>query len=155
MYCLGQWGVLGKTYFNAEKVSNRISQLKEPIKTGSFIYDYDGTKITNIKWQNDKDGFIKIYELPKTNYPYVIGGDTAGDGSDYFIGQVLDNTNGNQVAVLRKQFDEDEYSRQMICLGRYYNNALEGIEANFSTFPIKEVERLGYKHQFVRVTQAS
>lgn len=143
----------GNCYFDKEKIINRISELKEPIKTGSFIYDYDGTKITNIRWQNDKDGFIKLYELPKKNYPYVIGGDTAGDGSDYFIGQVLDNTNGNQVAVLRKQFDEDEYSRQMICLGRYYNNALEGIEANFSTFPIKEVERLGYKNQFVRTRE--
>jgi len=150
VYCLGQWGVLGKTYFNAEKVNNRIQQLKEPVKVGSFIYDYDGVKIINIKWQNDVNGFIKLYELPKKDYPYVIGGDTAGDGSDYFIGQVLDNTTGNQVAVLRKQFDEDEYSRQMICLGRYYNNALEGIETNFSTFPIKEAERLGYKNQFVR-----
>lgn len=140
----------GNCYFNKEKIINRISQLQEPIKTGSFIYEYDGTKITNIKWQNDVNGFIKLYELPKKDYPYVIGGDTAGEGSDYFIGQVLDNTTGNQVAVLRKQFDEDEYSRQMICLGRYYNNALEGIETNFSTFPIKELERLGYKNQFIR-----
>ena len=150
VYCLGEWGVLGKTYFNAEKVTNRIAQVKEPIKTGAFIYDYDGLKISNIRWQNDVNGFIKIYELPKANYPYVIGGDTAGDGSDYFIGQVLDNTTGRQVATLRRQFDEDEYTRQMVCLGRYYNNALEGIEANFSTFPIKEAERLGYKKQFVR-----
>ena len=38
----------------------------------------------------------------------------------------------------------------MYCLGVYYNTALEGIEANFSTFPIKEIERIGYKKQFVR-----
>lgn len=150
VYCLGQWGILGKTYFNAEKVSNRIQQIQEPIKTGSFIYDYDGLKLNNIRWVNDNNGYIKIYEAPKPNYPYVIGGDTAGEGSDYLIGQVLDNTTGKQVAVLRKQFDEDEYTRQMVCLGKYYNNALEGIEANFSTFPIKEAERLGYKKQFVR-----
>lgn len=150
VYCLGQWGVLGKTYFNAEKVSNRIAQVREPIKIGSFLYDYDGLKIKNIRWLNDINGFIKIYEQPKELHPYVIGGDTAGEGSDYFIGQVLDNTNGKQVATLRKQFDEDEYSRQMYCLGIYYNTALEGIEANFSTFPIKEIERLGYKKQFVR-----
>lgn len=150
VYCLGEWGVLGKTYFNAEKVSNRISQVREPIKTGSFLYDYDGIKITNIRWLNETNGFIKVYEEPKANYPYVIGGDTAGEGSDYFIGQVLDNTNGKQVAVLKKQFDEDEYARQMYCLGIYYNTALEGIEANFSTYPIKELERLTYKKQFIR-----
>lgn len=38
----------------------------------------------------------------------------------------------------------------MYCLGTYYNIALEGIEANFSTFPIKELERLKYLKQFVR-----
>lgn len=150
VYCLGEWGVLGRTYFNAEKVTNRITQVREPIKTGSFIYDYDGIKITNIRWKNEKDGFIKIYEEVKSNYPYVVSGDTAGEGSDYFIGQVLDNTNGKQVAVLRKEFDADEYTRQMYCLAKYYNNALVGIESNFDTFPIKELERIGYKKQFIR-----
>ena len=148
-------GVLGKTYFNSEKVSKRISELKEPIKVGYFLYDYDGLTVSNIRWINDKDGYIKIYEEPKEKYPYVIGGDTAGEGSDYFIGQVLDNTNGKQVAVLRKQFDEDEYTRQMYCLGKYYNTALEGIEANFTTFPIKELERIKYPKQYVREREDS
>lgn len=140
----------GNCYFDKEKIINRIAQLKEPKKTGSFIYDYDGLKITNIRWKNEQDGFIKLYELPKQNYPYVLSGDTAGEGSDYFIGQVLNNTNGKQVAVLRKEFDADEYTRQMYCLGKYYNNALIGIESNFDTFPIKELERLGYTKQYVR-----
>lgn len=55
-----------------------------------------------------------------------------------------------QIAKLRKQFDVDEYTRQMYCLGMYYNEALIGIETNFDTFPIKELLRLGYKKQFVR-----
>ena len=150
VYCLGLWGVLGKTFFNAEKISKRLTQIREPKQRGSFIYDYDGLKITNIKFVASQDGFIDIFENPKTNYPYVISGDTAGEGSDYFIGQVLDNTTGKQVAKLRKQFDADEYSRQMYCLGKHYNNALIGIETNFDTYPIKELERLGYKNMFIR-----
>lgn len=150
VYCLGQWGVLGKTFFNAEKISNRIAQLKESIKRGSFIYDYDGLKITNIRFKEDLNGFIDIYELPKQNYPYVLSGDTAGEGSDYFTGHVLENTTGRQVVKLRKQFDADEYTRQMYCLGMYYNTALIGIEANFDTYPIRELIRLGYPKQFVR-----
>lgn len=150
VYCLGLWGVLGKTFFNAEKISKRLTQIKESKQRGSFIYDYDGLKITNIKFVASEDGFIDIFESPKTNYPYVISGDTAGEGSDHFIGQVLDNTTGKQVAKLRKQFDADEYTRQMYCLGKYYNNALIGIETNFDTYPIKELERLGYKNMFIR-----
>ena len=52
--------------------------------------------------------------------------------------------------MLKQPFDEDEYARQMMCLGYFYNTALLGIEANFSTFPIKECTRLGYPRQFAR-----
>lgn len=142
----------GNCYFDKEKIINRLTQIREPIKRGSFIYDFDDkkNKITNIKFKEDINGFIDIFELPKANYPYVLSGDTAGEGSDYLTGQVLENTTGKQVAKLRKQFDADEYTRQMYCLGMYYNEALIGIEANFDTFPIRKLLELGYKKQFVR-----
>lgn len=140
----------GSCFFNKDNITNRLTQIKEPLKRGSFIYDYDGTKISNIQFKEDNNGFIDIFEMPKENYPYVIAGDTAGEGSDYFIGQVLNNVTGRQVAKLRKLFDADEYTRQMYCLGKYYNNALLGIETNFDTYPIKELLRLGYEKQYVR-----
>ena len=152
VYCLGLWGVLGKTFFNAEKISSRLAEIREPIKRGYFVYDFDeqSNKIYNIQFKEEKDGFIDIFELPKLNYPYVLSGDTSGEGSDYFTGQVLDNATGRQVAKLRKEFDADEYTRQMYCLGNYYNEALIGIEANFDTFPIKKLLEMGYDKQFVR-----
>ena len=142
----------GACYFNKEKIINRINELKvEPVK-GEFVYDYDNItdKISNIRLKTSENGFITLFMMSQSNYPYVIGGDTSGEGSDYFVAQVLDNTSGRQVAVLHKQFDADEYTRQVYCLGKYYNNALVGIEANFDTFPIKYLERLGYDKQFIR-----
>lgn len=153
VYCLGQWGVFGKTVFDAQKVNSRIAANPQPIKTGLFFYDYDGLAISNIRWQDDPAGYIDIYSDAKPGHPYVIGGDTAGDGSDHFTGQVIDNTTGAQVATLRHQFDEDLYAHQMYCLGLHYNTALIGIEANFSTYPIKTLERLGYPKQYVRQTE--
>lgn len=158
VYVLGQWGVYGKTIFNAEIVSKQISKLNTLLKTGYFSYQtyYDKSvnevliKDKSIEWVDDPNGYIKIYEDVKKGYPYVIGGDTSGDGSDNFTGQVLNNTNGNQVAVLKHQFDEDLYTKQMYCLGKYYNNALIGIETNFSTYPNKELERLRYPNLYVR-----
>lgn len=150
VYCLGEWGILGKTFFNAEKISNRILELKAPLLKGAFTYDYDGLNIKNIKFVPDENGYIEIYEVPKKKYPYVLAGDTAGEGSDFFTGQVLENTTGKQVAKLKKGFDADEYTRQMYCLGKYFNYALIAIEANFDTFPIKELLRLGYTKQFIR-----
>ena len=159
VYCLGHWGVLGKTVFDARKIQERLETIKKPIRTGFFIYDYDGTRITNIKWCNDPNGYIHIYQVPHvpTQTKYCIGGDTAGDGSDYFTGHVLDAKTGIQVAVLKHQFDADQYTRQMYCLGKYYSSkeerpeeALIGIEANFDSFPIRELTRLGYRNQYVR-----
>ena len=140
----------GNCYFDKEAVIKRIQETEEPIVSGSFIFDYDGLEITNIRWQEEKDGPIKIYKEPEKRRPYVLSGDTAGEGSDYFTGHVLDNITGKQVAVLRQEFDEITYTRQMYCLGKYYNNALIGIEANYTTYPIKELSRLNYIHQYVR-----
>ena len=45
---------------------------------------------------------------------------------------------------MRHRYDEDTYARQMYCLGRYYNDALLGIETNFSTYPVKLLALMGY-----------
>ena len=147
----------GTCYFDKQKVINRIQEIKdkEPLSRGSFIYDYDGLKITNIRWQKDENGPIKIYKYPESRKPYVLAGDTAGEGSDSFTGQVLDNITGKQVAVLKQEFDEITYTRQMYCLGMFYNTALIGIEANYTTYPIVELERLEYHNQFVREKEDS
>lgn len=155
VYCLGKWGIVGKTVFDARSIQHRLETIPKPLKTGYFEYDYDGLKLTNIKWVNDKDGYIKIYQVP--NVPeiteYCIGGDTAGEGSDFFTGHVLNAKTGEQVAVLQHQFDADQYTRQMYCLGKYYMDALIGIEANFDSYPIMELQRLGYTKQFTRTAQ--
>ena len=155
VYCLGKWGILGKTVFDARAIQKRLEAIPKPIKTGYFIYDYDGLRITNIKWVNDRDGYIKLYKLPQQmNFTeFCIGGDTAGEGSDYFVADVLEARTGEQVAKLRQQFDSDLYTRQVYCLGKYYRDALIGIEANFDSYPIKELQRLGYTNQYAREAQ--
>lgn len=140
----------GNCAFDLPTLVKRQSEVIDPISRGRFSYKYDGLKISDIKWVEDDKGFIKIYEQPISRYPYVIGGDTAGDGSDNFVGQVLDNTNGRQVAKLLHKTDEDLYVRQMYCLGMYYNKALLGVEINFSTYPNKELQRLKYPKMYVR-----
>ena len=155
VYCLGKWGIVGKTVFDARAIQARLENIPKPIKRGYFDYKYDGLRITDIKWVNDRSGYIEIYQVP--NVPemteYCIGGDTAGEGSDYFVADVLDAKTGNQVAKLRHQFDADQYTRQMYCLGKYYKDALIGIEANFDSYPIMELQRLGYPKQFTRTAQ--
>ena len=155
VYCLGKWGILGKTVFDARAIQTRLDNIPKPIKIGYFEYDYDGLRLSNIRWINDREGYINIYQLPNTPAvsKYCIGGDTAGDGSDYFTAHVLDARTGVQVATLKHQFDADQYTKQMYCLGMYYKQALIGIEANFDSFPIMELQRLGYIWQYTRESQ--
>ncbi|TCO79124.1 hypothetical protein [Marinisporobacter balticus] len=147
----------GSNYFDIEAVSLRMSEVKDYFKenepkTGYFEFNYVHEKIvdSSIKWIDDPTGYVKIYQGPEWGHFYVGGGDTAGEGSDWNTAVFTDNYTKEEVASIRIQTDEDLYARQAYCLGRYYNNALLGIETNFSTHPVKELTRLGYKNQYVR-----
>lgn len=74
VYCLGKWGIVGKTYFNSENVSKRLDCVPEPIKRGYFAYEYDEKlqMIQSYRWINDRDGFIEIYEDVQGRHPYVL-----------------------------------------------------------------------------------
>ncbi len=152
VYALGQWGVTGKTVFNAKAISARLDRLTPPVRTGLFEYDEapDGIHITGVHWVDDLEGPVRIYKEPVAGRPYVIGGDTAGDGSDWFVGQVLDNITSEQVCTVRHQVDEDAYAKQIFCLGLHYNEALIAPETNFSTYPVKVLDLMGYKKLYVR-----
>lgn len=142
----------GRPVFDVRTVIKRLQEIPKPLKAGYFLYDYDGLKISNIRWVNDSKGYIKIYQVP--NVPkmtkYVVGADTSGEGSDYFTASVLDARTGEQVATLRQQFDEDLFTKQLYCLGMYYDKAMLAPECNFSSYPIKELQRLGYYNLYVR-----
>ena len=180
VYCLGEWGVTGKTVFDGKAVTARLASVPTPVKRGFWEYGEElGVRSEELEvvvslrdgfqiplpsggpftphsslnaphWTEAANGPVLIYREPEEGRPYVIGGDTSGEGSDWFVAQVLDNVTGEQVAVLRHQYDEDTFAKQVYCLGKYYNDALVGLEANFSTYPIKRLEMLGYRNQFVR-----
>lgn len=154
------------TIFDKPKLIKEIglaTKLKD--KIGYFTYSKDIVnletyEIRGIKWVDDiVNGYIKIHEEPIKEEsdsqtilrPYVIGGDTAGLGEDYFTAKVVDNKTKRTVATLRiRDIDEDKYADQLYCLGVYYNEALIGIETNFSFAPTKELEKLGYPNMYFR-----
>lgn len=142
----------GRCVFDKPSLVLRRRQVeKTPWKRGQFRIEYgiDG-KILSWKWEEDPKGPVRIRVHPEKGVPYVFGGDTAGTGSDYFAGHVLDNRTGEQVAVLHHRYSEREFARQVYCLGMYYNEALLGIETNYSTYPQLMLEDLGYRNFYVR-----
>lgn len=154
----------GRPVFDNEQVEIRIEELKKeykerPPKVGRFSFEWvdpetqDMIKTDSIKWIDDPNGFIKIYEDVQNNYPYVIGGDTKGEGGDFYAGTVINNATGKRAATLYMQSTNSKpFTHQMYCLGVYFNLALIGIEMNFNTAPIEELERLKYPKQYMRET---
>ena len=140
----------GQCYFDKDKVINRIRKVVEPIKRGSFLYKYENNQVSDIRFNENIKGTIKIFEEPQEGVPYVLAGDTAGEGSDNFTAQVINNITGKQVAVLKQQYSELEYAQQVYCLGLYYNTALIGIETNFSTYPNEKLQEWDYPNLYIR-----
>lgn len=131
----------GTGVFDNEQIVLRLERLPEPAGRGEFE---DG------EWTESETGAITLYELPEEGVPYVLGGDTAGEGSDYFTAIVIDNVSGKIVAKLRQKYSEPEYVRQIYALGRFYNDALAAIETNFSTYPVMKLMEMGYPNQYSR-----
>lgn len=140
----------GNCFFDKELIFARLNNIPKAFKRGYFTYSETNYVISNIKWVNDKNGYIKVYDTPRSTYKYGIGGDTAGDGIDNYTAQVVNANTMKQVATFCGKLDSDLYARQMYCLGKYYEYALIGIESNFDSHPIKELESLGYKNMYFR-----
>ena len=141
----------GTPFFDNTVIQALRQTAPKPLRVGRFEFDEEENGCPkNIEWVDDERGFIKLWAEPEKNVPYVIGGDTAGDGSDKFIGWGVDNRTGEQVCELRHTFSERLYAKQMYCLGKYFNGALLAIETNYSTYPQLMLEDWGYPRLYER-----
>lgn len=168
----------GDCVFDKEALNNRLAEVAhlQPVKKGYFTYrkegvpitDFDGKivdmeyRICDIKFEERPDGYITIHEEPRVKIdkdgnvtaraPYALGGDTAGTGLDYFTGKVICTLDHKAAATLRKQrIDEDLYAEQMYCLGKYYHDALIGIEINYSRQPTRVLQKqYAYPNLYMR-----
>ena len=131
----------GTGVFDNEQIVLRLERLTSPAGRGEF---------TDGEWTESETGAITLYELPEEGVPYVLGGDTAGEGSDYFTAIVIDNVSGRIAAKLRQKYSEPEYVRQIYALGSFYNDALVAIETNFSTYPVMKLQEMEYPNQYSR-----
>lgn len=170
----------GECIFDKESISNQMARIAhlQASKKGYFEYkkeavpikDSNGNivdiewRIENIEFIESPEGYISLHEEPRVKRdsnneiiaiaPYVIGGDTAGSGEDYFTAKIICNLDGKTAATLRKQYiDEDLYAEQIYCLGKYYNDALIGLEINYSRQPMRILQKAyRYPNLYMRET---
>ena len=141
----------GRPFFDNDRVALMLGAVPQPMKVGFFEYEEEpGGKPINPRWVDDPRGFIRLWEEPGRGVPYVIGGDTAGEGSDFFTAHGIDNVTGRQVCEYEKQDSNILFVRQLWCLGEYFNWALLAVEVNFDSYPLVMLEEWGYPNLYQR-----
>lgn len=143
----------GDGYFDNDALAVQRMHAPEPAAVGWFEFPEPaemGDIPRDWRFRERARGGIRIWHHPEKGVPYVLGGDTAGEGSDRFTAHVLDNRTGAQVAELQMPLSEIQYARQIYCLGRYYNDALVAVEINHSTYPEVKLEEWHYPKLYQR-----
>jgi phage terminase large subunit-like protein len=116
----------GNSVFDIEKIDEKIKNLP---KFAQGFLDHSGTNY-NLKFKDKINGILKVWEEPRQNGRYFIGADIGlGVGGDPSCAVVLDE-NLVQVAELHGQIAPDQMGENLLKLGKWYNTAWIGIEAN-------------------------
>ena len=145
----------GRPVFDRQKIEEWKAELEKqynerPYEVGYIIYNQNHGKYEFVR---DEFGPVKIYERPKPDYPYVMGGDIA-EGllhGDWSVAPVCDNTTGEIVAKLRLHIHPDLFADEQIKLARFYNGALIADEINnHGMTTITALQNAGYYHQYKR-----
>lgn len=78
------------------------------------------------------DDPLRVWVMPDSADRYVIGADVAEglEHGDYSCAQVISVRTGQQAAMWHGHIAADEFADELSKLGRWYNQALVGVEAN-------------------------
>jgi phage terminase large subunit len=156
--CLGLPGTAGISVFDANRVCERMAWLENwyvanPPRQVQFSYDLDNNNQpipSTIKPYNSGVGETLIYFEPNPKHPYVVSIDTAGEGIDPYVAEVMDNVTDDVVAVFRSPNLADECMIQIYGLLMMYNEPLVAPEVNFSDYPILKLREWGYSNFYQR-----
>ena len=95
------------------------------------------------------NGSLRIWEPPQEDMRYVIGADVAEglDHGDYSVAQVIEAKTRRVVACYHARVDSDLFGSDILYnLGRWYNQALIGVESNNHGLTTnKALHRVGYQ----------
>jgi hypothetical protein len=147
--------VSGNPVWSPTLMNYYLQKCKKPKLIGN-LRGYDPISI-----EENERGFVRIWKEPQEFHTYAIGVDVAegkvvlsGDEKkdrDSSCAQVFDKTTYEQVAVWYGNVDPDILGLQLDMLGRYYNNALIGVERNaVGITPLIKLRDLNYPHLYYR-----
>lgn len=138
----------GQAYFSMPRVFDQLAKATAGRK-GELFKDEKG----NVEFREFSGGNVELFEMPVKGEEYIVGGDTS-EGlahGDAQVGYVISKRTEQKVAVYRSQVPPDEYATDMYNLGKFYNWALLGIEANKDGLWVNDtLDKMGYINLYYR-----
>lgn len=108
----------------------------------------------------EKDGFIpkplpgaplRVWEQPQDDHKYVIGADVADTGEDKSVATIMDIDRTKTVARWVGDIEPSDFGEVIEQLGRWYNNALVGVEINnHGLTTVQRLRDMGYPNMYRR-----
>ena len=146
--------VSGNPVWSPQMLKFYLTHTKKPLMIGN-LRGYNPISV-----EPNEKGNLKIYKYPEEFHIYAIGVDVSegkivseegGRERDASCAQVFDKTTYEQVAVWHGRIDPDLLGRQVEMLGRYYNDALIGVERNaIGITPLTVLRDLNYPNLYYR-----
>lgn len=117
--------VIGRPVLHIPSVQNiHDLYIRAPVWRGTIEDDYELLP--------NRNADLRIWEHPVKGRTYVIGVDTAEGlvGGDYSCAWVIDGYSKRHVATWHGHIDPYPFAKELLKLGRYFNNALVAVERN-------------------------
>lgn len=132
--------------FKKDVLLRQSKFVREPGALGNIVID--GKKI---KFEDDTDGFWRIYDFPKVNLTYSLGVDTStGSGLDPAVICILCNESGEQVARYSGMVDTELLADEIFKGAQYYNRGYVNPEINNTGLAVMNVLVPKYSHIYRR-----
>lgn len=132
----------GRPRFNVSKLKKYLKHTEEGI-TGNLHYN----NIGQVYFEENKNGYVTIWNKPNSDKFYCIGGDVAEgliDG-DYSVGIVGNGDDMKVDAMFHGHIDPDLFGEELVKLAKYYNDAYIGVENNnHGLTTLKAIQRKDY-----------
>lgn len=132
----------GRPVFDIEMLRRLDRQAKPPVATG-FLEKYRGWAFVE-----QLGGPLRIWETPDDDGKYVIGADPSQgyEHGDFTSTHVINARDGHVVATWHGRIDPDLFGSDVLApLGRWYNDALIGVESNNHGLSVlKTLQRVKY-----------
>lgn len=151
----------GQNVFDRDKVELLRQSCRMPSYVGEVVGDAPNDKkaLVNLRFVDDSQGCLKIWEMPDKSFPasdrYIVATDVGGrsERADYSVIVVFDRwwrTEGEGDVVVAEWHGHTRHDRlawKMAQIAAFYNNALLVVESN--TFETKDNDTEGDHSKYI------